>query len=323
MIRSYLSVLLTPGWWQLLLCFLSCSALMIICLNAVEKNGFEGTLIGTLIMPYISGFPNLCFAWLMAEKKISGSVVLENCLVNNITTLTVILAIPCMLWGLNLFKGKTLANSEMKVNRLSLLMSLLALAFFGGAVFAVSRDGKINATDGMILVGIFLFWQMVHIFDVLKTRTRKEMKIKKRIWIDFFIIGICAWGIFSSTDNLVEWVSLRKTGLFSKPHLGLLSGFLMVLPNAVLCLYYAAAGRADIAYSSQIGDCHICIPLCIGIFAMDSTIIVFPAYQTAIYILMGVIGLHCFFMAFSGKLPRFAGVILTGLYVFFLYKGGL
>jgi cation:H+ antiporter len=202
-------------------------------------------------------------------------------------------------------------------------MSLFALAFFGGAVFAVSRDGSINAADGMILVGIFLFWQMVHVFDVLKTKTRNSMKIKKRIWFDFFIIGLCAWGIFSSTDNLIEWISLRKSGLFSKPHLGVLSGILMVLPNAVLCVYYAAAGRADIAYSSQIGDCHICIPLCIGIFAMGSTIIVFPSYQMAIYILMGATALHCFFMAFSGKLPRLAGVILTGFYVLFLYKGGL
>jgi cation:H+ antiporter len=307
----------------LLLCFFTSSALMIYSLNAIEKNGFEGTLIGTLIMPYFSGFPNLCFAYLMAQKGSNGTVVLENCLVNNVTTLTLVLAIPSMLWGLNLFKGKKLAVNDMKVNRLSLLLSLLALVFFGAAVFAVSRDGNINTTDGMLLVGIFLFWQLYHIFDVLKNKTRGNVTIRKRIWFDLAIIGVCAWGIFSSIDNLIEWLSYRNTGIFSQARLGLLSGILMVVPNAFLALYYSAVNRSDIAYSSQIGDCHICIPLCIGVFALFSTISVSPSFQSTMIILIGAAMLHFLFLVFSGKLPRWAGLFLIGVYVFFLYKGGL
>ncbi|MFH2093562.1 MAG: sodium:calcium symporter [Pseudomonadota bacterium] len=317
------TLLFTPNWWQLLLCFLACSALMIICLNAIERNGFEGTLIGTLIMPYFSGFSNLCFAWLMAKKGSNGAVVLENCLVNNVTTLTLVLAIPAMLWGLNLFKGKHLAVNDMKINRLSLVLSLLALVFFGAAVFAVSRDGSINMADGMLLVGIFLFWQVIHLFDVLKSKTRKNVSIRKRIWIDLIIIGLCAWGIYSSIDSLVELIFSRTTGLFSRTHLGLLSGILMVVPNAFLAVYYSAVNRSDIAYSSQIGDCHICIPLCIGVFAIFSTITVYPAFQMTVYILIGAAATHLIFMSFAGKLPRLAGVFLTGVYVFFLYKNGL
>lgn len=312
----------TPGWWQLLACFLCCSILMIYGLNAIEKNGFEGTLIGTLIMPYFSGFPNLCFAYLMARKGSNGAVVLENCLVNNVTTLTVILAFPAMLWGLNLFKGKQIGPDEMKINRLSLLLSLLAMVFFGAAVFAVSRDGRITSNDGLILVGIFLFWQLYHVFDVLKNKTRKAVKIKKRIWIDLFIIGICAWGIFSSIDSLVDWLSSRNSGIFSKTHLGILSGLLMVMPNAFLAFYYSAVHRSDIAYSSQIGDCHICIPLCVGVFAIFSPITVTPAFGSAIYILIGAASLHFFFLTFTGKLPRPVGLILTATYAFFVYQGG-
>lgn len=313
----------TPGWWQLLICFFASSALMIYSLNAIEKNGFEGTVIGTLIMPYFSGFPNLCFAFLMAKKGSNGAVVLENCLVNNVTTLTLVLAIPSMLWGLNLFKGKKLDLNDMRINRLSLLLSLLALAFFGAAVFAVSRDGNINTGDGMLLVGIFLFWQLYHIFDVLKNKTREKIKIRKRIWLDLIIIGVCAWGIFSSIDRLVEFISSRSVGIFSNAHLGLLSGILMVVPNAFLALYYSAVSRSDIAYSSQIGDCHICIPLCIGLFAIFSTITVYPAMQMTIYILIGAAAIHLIFMAVSGKLPRLVGLFLTGVYAFFLYKNSL
>lgn len=319
-LREYLAIFLTPGWWQLLLCFTACSFLMIFRLNAVEKNGFEGTLIGTLIMPYFSGFPNLCFAYLIIKTGANGAVVLENCLVNNVTTLTLVLAIPSLFWGLNVFRGSTASGGETKINHLSLMLSILALIFFSISVFFVSRDGTINAADGMLLVAIFLFWQLFHIFDVLKTNTRKSRRIKKRIVLDFMIIGLCAWGIFSSTENLIQWISLHGKGFFSKANLGLLSGLLMVVPNAFLAVYYSAVKRAEIAYSSQIGDCHICIPLCIGLFAIFSPIAVGPSIERALFIIMGASAGHFLFVAFSGKLPRAAGVVLTGLYAFFIFK---
>jgi cation:H+ antiporter len=312
--------LMTPGCVQLLLYFMICSFLMIIRLNAVEKNGFEGTLIGTLVMPYFSGFPNLCFAFLLAKTGSDGAVVLENCLVNNVTNLTILLAIPAILWGLNLYKEGKDTKGETKINHLSLLLSILALIFFTAAVWLVSKDGTIVRNEGFMLIGIFLFWQLFHIFDVLKNNTRKGRRMKKRIIFDFIIIGICAWGIFSSTDGLVKWISTNGTGFFSKSNLGLLSGILMVVPNAFLVLYYAAVKRSEIAYSSQIGDCHICIPLCVGVFAVFSPIKVLPSFEIAFYIIMAASAAHFLFTAFLGRLPRFAGVILTCLYGFFIYK---
>jgi cation:H+ antiporter len=322
----YIKVLLTPGPWQLAACFLSACFLMITRLNAVEKNGFEGTIVGTLVMPYFSGFPNLCFAYLMAKSGNNGHLVLENCLVNNVTNLTLILALPALLWEMNLFpetRGtpQKTQTHETKINYLSLLLSLLALIFFTAALWQVGRDGVINAGDGWILVGLFLFWQIFHLFEVLKTNTRKDRKIKPRIFIDLAIIGICAWAIFSSINGLVEWINLYGRGLFAKENIGILSGFLMVLPNGFLAVYYAAVHRADIAYSSQIGDCHICIPLCIGVFALLSPIHVPSSFETAVYCIMGA-GTGLFFLtAFFGKLPRWAGVILMGLYGVFIFKG--
>ncbi|WP_300454859.1 hypothetical protein [Desulfobacula sp.] len=314
-----MALLLTPGWWQVLICFMACSLLMIVGLNAVEKNGFQGTLIGTLIMPYFSGFPNLCFAYLLARQGSDGALVLENCLVNNVTTLTLVLAFPAMLWGLDLFQtGKRIGN-ETKINHLSLLLSILALVFFSLSVFFVSKDGRITAADGMLLVGIFFFWQLVPMFDVLKNNTRRSKTIKKRIFLDLLLIGICAWGIFSSIETLIQWISTHGRGFFSKANLGLLSGLLMVLPNAFLAVYYSAVHRSDIAYSSQIGDCHICIPFCIGLFALFSPITVSPSFELAIFIIMGASAGHFLFMAFFGKLPRLAGIVLMGLYGFFIY----
>lgn len=312
--------ILTPGIWQLLLCFLASSFLMIFRLKAIEKNGFEGTLTGTLVMPYFSGFPNLCFAWLMIQDGGGGNLVLENCLVNNITNLTLVLGIPVIIWGINLYKTPHHMQADSKIDHLSLLLSILAVIFFSLAVFFVSKDGRITASDGMLLVGIFLFWQLYHVFDVLKNNARKERKLKKRIWFDLLIIAFCAWGVFTSIDHLIAWIQGHGKGIFAAANLGFLSGLLMVVPNAFLAVYYAAAKRSEIAYSSQIGDCHICIPLCIGLFAIFSPISVSPAFFTPLFILIGASAGHFAFIIISGKLPRFAGVILTGLYAFFIYK---
>ncbi len=320
----YIKVILTPGPWQLILCFLAASFLMITRLNAVEKNGFEGTIVGTLVMPYFSGFPNLCFAYLMARsgsRITSGHLVLENCLVNNLTNLTLVLAIPAIFWGMNLLPKNQGEARETKINYLSLLLSLLALIFFTAALWLVGRDGVITANDGWVLVGLFLFWQIFQIFDVLKTNARNNRKIKKRILIDLILIGICAWAVFSSIDGLVKWITLHGKGLLAKENLGILSGFLMVLPNAFLALYYARIHRADIAYSSQIGDCHICIPLCLGLFALFTPLEIPPSFETAVFCIMGA-GAGLFLLtAFLGTLPRWAGCTLVGLYGFFIYKG--
>ncbi len=308
-----------PGIWQMLLCFTASSFLMISRLNAIEKNGFEGTLVGTLIMPYFSGFPNLCFAWLLIQNHGSGTLVLENCLVNNITNLTLVLAIPAILWGINIYKGAG-TPADSRINHLSLLLSILALIFFSLALFFVSKDGRITRFDGMLLVGIFLFWQLFHLFDVLKNNTRKARRIKKRIWLDLFIIGVCAWAVFSSTDAMINWIGSNGKGFFAPANLGFLSGILMVVPNAFLAFYYAAVKRSEIAYSSQIGDCHICIPLCIGLFAIFSPFNVSARFFTPLFILIGASAGHFVFTIISGRLPRFAGVALAGLYAFFIYK---
>lgn len=319
-IAGLLEQLSTPGWWQLLLCFLSCSMLMITRLNAIEKNGFEGTIIGTLIMPYFSGFPNLCFVYLMLQKGQNGSIIIENCLVNNITNLTLVIGIPSLIWGLHLYKRGEQRRIEHRIDHLSLLLSLLALIFFCLCVFFLAKDGTLSFSDGAILTGVFFFWQLYHIFDVLKNNIKNERRIKKRIIVDLIVISLCAWGVFSSTDQLVGWVESNGKGFFTPANLGVLSGLLMVIPNAFLAFFYAMIHRHEIAYSSQIGDCHICIPLCIGLFALFSPITVSTGLLPGFYLLMTACGVHLFFTAIMGRLPRLAGLFFIGMYAFYLFR---
>ena len=67
----------------------------------MNKRGIEGTVLGTLVMPYCSGMGNLIFAFVMGMKKAPGSEVLINALVNNVTNMTLLLGLPAIFWRMS------------------------------------------------------------------------------------------------------------------------------------------------------------------------------------------------------------------------------
>jgi cation:H+ antiporter len=95
----------------------------------------------------------------------------------------------------------------------------------------------------------------------------------------------------------------------------------MVVPNAFLALYYTRINRQDIVLSSQIGDGHICIPMCIGLFAVFNPIQIPAFFQTGAYIILGAGAIHFLSIAFVGRIPRPVGFGLIAGYGVFLYQG--
>jgi cation:H+ antiporter len=313
-------------WFSLLL-FLAASSLMVWRLGALERKGFEGTVLGTLIMPYASGFSNLIFAFIMGRSGGNGDLVLENCLVNNATNLTLLIGLPALIWQMNIFpekNGDRFAAGPYKVhrlNRLSLLLTLMAAFFFTGVLWALARDRTVDSSDGLVLVGMFLFWQVLHVFDVLKQNIQRGRRLHWSFVLDFLIVLLCGYLVYKSIDQLVAWIPKTGPGLLAFSNLGWLSGILMVIPNALLAFYYARAKRADIVYSSQIGDGHICIPMCIGLFALFSPIAVPLTLDLGVLLIMAACSAHFLFIAIWGRLPRFMGLLCTCAYGYFIYKG--
>jgi cation:H+ antiporter len=306
--------------------FMAASALMIWRLQAIESKGFEGTVLGTLIMPYCSGFANLVFAFVMSRAGGKGSTVLENCIVNNVTNLTLILGLSTLFFGAAAAKKgpqgkKKMVPQAQRLYRLELLFTLVALFLFTGTLWALAKDGVLDLYDGLVLVGLFLFWQVLHVFEILKNNVRKNRSFHWSIVLDLLLIAAGAYGIYYSVDYLVEWVSHSKNPYFGVKDLGWLSGALMVLPNAFIALYYGYAGRQDIVVSSQVGDAHICIPMCIGLFALFDKITIPGFFQIGIYVIAGAAVLHFLSIAFIGRLPRALGVVLVGAYAVFVYTG--
>jgi cation:H+ antiporter len=320
--------------WLFLAVFLAASFLMLWRLEVLSAKGFEGTVLGTLVMPYCTGMGNLIFAFILGRNGGSGADVMTNSLVNNITNMTLILGLPAIFWGIKVLPSKTKPNGKNppkksnaagkthELNRLSLLLTLTAVLFFTGATWALGHKGSLTFDDGLVLVGFFLFWQCFHVFDVLKSNVRQGKSLSWTLPFDLALLAIGAYGIYISTDWLVHWISNPKfTGFISVKYLGWLSGWLMVLPNAMLAVYYSWRGQPETVYASQVGDSHVSIPLCLGIYALYHTMAMPPFFHMAMILLLGAMLVHFFFVAVLGRLPRFAGWALVGAYGFFLWKG--
>ncbi len=319
-------------WWFLAL-FLVASFLMIWRLEALSARGFEGTILGTLVMPYCSGMGNLIFAFILGRTGGSGADVMTNSLVNNVTNLTLILGLPALLWSLNVVpqtkaaaaagtKKKSGAGNASELHRLSLLLTLTAVLFFTGAVWALGRKGRLDFNDGLVLIGLFLFWQCFHVFEVLKTNARQgKSSFSFMLPVDLALLAVGAYAIYISTDWLVTWISGIHSGFVSAKHLGWLSGWLMVLPNALLAVYYSWRKQPEVVYTSQVGDAHVSIPLCLGIYALYRPLIMPASFQLGMWLLLGAAGIHFFFVALFGRLPRIAGLVLVTSYGYFLWKG--
>jgi cation:H+ antiporter len=314
--------------WLFLGLFLAASALMVWRLEVMSEDGMEGTVLGTLIMPYCSGFGNLAFDFLRGQGHGPGDEVMTNALVNNVTNMTLLIGLPTLIWGMRVAapeksgkakggKGKKKDYTH-KLNRLSLLLTLTAVLFFSGAVWALARDGSLDFSDGLVLVGLFLFWQCFHVFDVLKANVRENKSFSWLLPIDLLLLAVGAVAIYASTDWLTTWVTRQNDHLLNEKNLGFLSGWLMVVPNALLALYYGWRGRPEVVYSSQVGDGHVCIPLCVGIYALFNPLIVPGFFELDIFILAGATVFHALIVAVFGRIPRFIGVVLIVAYGVFL-----
>jgi cation:H+ antiporter len=320
-----------------LLLFLAASMLMIWRLESMAEHGLEGTALGTLVTPYCSGLGNLIFVVIVARGAGAPGEVMTNGLVNNVTNLTLLLGLPALIWGLHVLpapagakgkrssakagKGSGKADTERRIGRLSLLLTMAAVAFFTGAVWALGRDGMLDFNDGLVLTGLFFFWQCFQVFDVLKNNVRQRSSFGPFFYLDLLVLLAGACLLYVSLDWLVSWLASQETGFINAKNLGWLSGWLMVLPNALLALWYGYKGRADVVYTSQIGDGHICIPLCLGLFALIKPLPVPAFFELSMILLLSVTAAHALFVGLLGRLPRWAGGLLIAAYGYFLYAG--
>lgn len=296
----------------LVVLFFDGSLLIIWRLEAMTRRGVEGTVLGTLFMPYFSGLGNLIFVWVVLRQAGPPGEVAVNGLVNNITNLGFLLAVPALIWGLDIRSESKKKRDEVdsKLHRLSLALTLATMIFFSLVVWVLSRDGVIDRWDGAALVGLFLFWQLFHVYEVLKENTRRGVAWSPVILLDVALILGGSYLTLISVDGIVSWILERENGFLSAEYLGVLTGFLMVLPNAVIAFYYARQRRADVVYASQAGDGHISIPLCIGLFAIFQPMPISSGVATGLLVVAGAAFVHLLCVGLLRRLPKVVALAL-------------
>ncbi|MBN2162864.1 MAG: hypothetical protein JXR25_09975 [Pontiellaceae bacterium] len=306
-----------------ILLFLLASLLVVWRLEVLAGQGVEGTVLGTIFMPFCSGMGNIVFAVVVALQNGSSDDVLINCLFNNVTNLTLLIGAPVLIWGMARIprKKSQAAMREFRMGRLSLSLNLVAALFFTFIVWLLAADGVLEWTDGAVLLALFVFWQCFHVYDVKKTNLLKKKSYPKTLVVDVILLLFGASLVFISTDWLVQWFQSLESEQVPVRLLGWASGVLMVLPNALLAFYYGARGRMDVVYTSQSGDAHICIPLCIGLFAVFRPIPSGSFFQQSLLIVMGLCGAHLVFVLLVGRLPRIFAALFLAAFGYFLWTG--
>jgi cation:H+ antiporter len=329
-----------------LVLFLAASLLLIWRLEAMLARGLEGTALGALVMPLCSGLGNLLFVAVARERGVPPAEVAVNALANNLTNLLLILPGVALCATLSLRAptagaakgagakakggrkkgggGKTGggdAETKTRLHALALFLTLGAAAAFALIAWALALDGRLDRGDGLALIGLFVLWQGFHLYDVRKHQLTQRQGFSPWIVLDAVLALVAAWVMLESLDWLVEWLKNRPSDSLGAGNLGWVTAWLMVLPNAALAAYYAWRARADIVYASQVGDGHVCIPLCLGIAAALAPFAPPAWFADALLVLAGAAGFHALLVAVFGGLPRVLAVLPIAAYIWCLREG--
>ncbi len=327
-----------------LVLFLAASLLLVWRLEVMLERGLEGTALGALVMPLCSGMGNLLFVWVARQQGVPAEEVAVNALGNNLTNLLLILPGVALFGALSLRaagsgasprgagrgarkkaggggRGKVDADTKTRLNALALHLTLGAAAAFALIAWALGLDGRFDRGDGFALIGLFLLWQGFHLYDVRKHQITRRQGFSPLIVVDVVLALLGAWVMMASLDWLVDWLRARPEGSLGADHLGWVTAWLMVLPNAALAGYYAWRMRADIVYASQVGDGHICIPLCLGLAAVLMPFVAPAWFGDALLVLAGTAVFHSLMVAVCGGLPRWLAILPLLGYAWCLREG--
>ena len=325
--------------------FLAASLLLVWRLEVMLERGLEGTALGALVMPLCSGLGNLLFVWVARQQGVPQAEVAVNALGNNLTNLLLILPGVALFGALSLRaagggaggkgrakgarkkagggggRGKADAETATRLHALALFLTFGAAAAFALITWALGLDGRFDRGDGFALIGLFLLWQGFHLYDVRKHQITQRQSLSPLIVVDVVLALLGAWVLMESLDWLVAWLQARPEGSLGAAHLGWVTAWLMVLPNAALAGYYAWRSRADIVYASQVGDGHICIPLCLGLAAVLMPFEAPAWFANALLVLAGAAVFHALFVAIFGGLPRWLAIVPLAGYAWCLREG--
>jgi cation:H+ antiporter len=307
--------------WLLLALFALSICLILWRMNRIVHRAAKGSALSALLLPYCSGLGNLFLVWSLLKNEAAPKALIINAWTNNLNSLCLLLALPALIWGMNLnaHSRAKKALQKAKAQRISLSLSLVALICFSLLVWAFGHDGALNRSDGYWLVGLFLAWQCFRYYEL-----RKENEPRKADWhpmlvIDMALILAGGFTILITVDGIVGQILAQTKGTFRADRLGLITGVLMLLPNTILALYYGWQQSAARVYCSQVGDGQISIPLSLGLFAIFEPITVPDFFANGLLFIATVALVHLICCLLLNELPKLVATGLVAVYSYGLY----
>lgn len=239
------------------------SQIVIFVLAALERRKFGAVLLGTLITPMCTGFPNLMIG-LFGQERLQGDLVLQLNLGNNLANTSLVTGLLLLLAGPLSVRPKGASASARKAG-LDLAIALGALWLGAGLLFWLAKDGGLTRVDALLLIAFYLLYQLV------ATSRRERGGKASRLSTPFLLailaaLALSAWIIQLSMAGMSTAFE-RAGDLLPGWHLGLFLGLLTVIPESFLMLRLAYR-QGTLGLAGLVGDCLVSIPLVVGLSAL-------------------------------------------------------
>lgn len=243
---------------------LAATQLVVVVLAYLEKRRFGTVLLGTLITPMCTGFPNLMIG-LFGQERLQGDLVLQLNIGNNLANTSLVTGLLLFLAGpLMVRPGKGKSKAAQKAN-VDQTIAFIALWLGTLLLFLLARDGRVTRTDGALMTAFYLIYQIVAYSRRGKVSKKQKLGFGGGALV-LTALGLAAWIIQESVAGLGE-VMNRMENMVPGGHLALFLGLLTVIPESFLLLRLAQK-QGSLGLSGLVGDCLVSIPLVIGLSSM-------------------------------------------------------
>ena len=273
-------------------------------------------IIAFFIMAFAGSLPNL-FVDVNAALQHMPEIAFGDILGGNLVDLTLVLAIA-IFFG----KGAMEAESEM-VQKSAVFTSAIAIL----PIFLV-WDGKLDRTDGFILLGAFFFyawWLFSKEERFKKVYKGRPKEHKKGMYV--FIIDLIKIIVFLILLLVSSFCVINSAQYFSV-QLGIslsLVGILIVglgnaFPEAYFSIISARRGENWMVLGDLMGSVIVCATLVLGIIAIISPFQIndlSPFFVTRVFTLIASL-LFLVFIRTGKKITKLEGLCFLSIYIIFL-----
>jgi len=220
----------------------------------IENKNFPLPVVGILLLPIITGLPNLFVAISSILHGVTEFVYLNN-IGNTIGNLTLVIGITALLGKKFTIRKIALVKRDALFLTVSTLITIFLMA-----------DGELSSLDGLALVLVFSFY----VFNLNREETKvfqaKKIQTVKVLFFIVFSLALMFIGtelLVSGAKEIIEMTSLSTTFVGV-----VIISLATLIPEASIMILAARKGKIGLAFSNLVGDSLVSIPLIVGLIAI-------------------------------------------------------